>query len=179
MHLKYNKISSHKERNSQVVANKMTGRSSYRYGGVAAAAFVMASMLLSKNASSFAPTQVSICRQQSLSMQRREIIDVFTNAAFGAGVTAIIGSTQEANALDMDSFEKSLLDNDTAQCDPNLDRKCVPKLTPDEALCKYGVPGSDSRAAACRKVRDAGGLLPTSKKYERDVKGWVDNPIAL
>ena len=157
----------------------MSGRSSYRSGEVAAAAaFAMASMLLSNNAAAFAP-QVSICRQQSLSMQRREIIDIFTNAAFGAGVTAIIGSTQEANALDMDAFEKSLIDNDTTQCDPNLDRKCVPKLTPDEALCKYGVPGSDSRAAACRKVRDAGGLLPTSKKYERDVKGWVDNPIAL
>lgn len=159
--------------------NKMSGRSSYRSGGVtAAAAFAMASMLLSNNAAAFAP-QVSICRQQSLSMQRREIIDVITNAAFGAGVTAIIGSTQQANALDMDAFEKSLIDNDTTQCDPNLDRKCVPKLTPDEALCKYGVPGSDSRAAACRNVRDAGGLLPTSKKYERDVKGWVDNPIAL
>ena len=115
---------------------------------------------------------------QPLCMQRREIVDMFTKAV-GAGVATLVGSSQEANALDMDSFEKSLIDKDTSDCDPNLDRKCTPKLTADEALCKYGVPGSDSRGAACRRVRDVGGRLPGAKKFERDVKGWVDNPIAL
>lgn len=156
--------------------------SSCRFGG---AVIVMAAVLVRVlcNASAFLvpPSHTSTCPSSllSLSVQRREIIDVITKAAVGAGVMANIVSGQEADALDMDSFEKSLIDKDTTQCDPNLDRKCNPKLTADEALCKYGVPGSDSRAAACRKVRDAGGLLPTAKKFERDVKGWVDNPIAL
>lgn len=110
-------------------------------------------------------------------MQRREVVDTLTKSAVGASVAALVGSTQ-AYALDMDSFEKNLIDKDTSGCDPILDRKCAPKLTADEALCNYGVPGSDARGGACRRVRDAGGLLPGAKK-ERDVSGWVNNPIAL
>ena len=128
--------------------------------------------------SAFAPSTGTPQMTQPLCMQRREIVDMFTKAV-GAGLATLVGSTHEANALDMDSFEKSLIDKDTSDCDPNLDRKCTPKLTADEALCKYGVPGSDSRGAACRRVRDVGGRLPGAKKFERDVKGWVDNPIAL
>ena len=132
------------------------------------------------NASAFAPsTGTSQMTQPLLCMQRREIVDMFTKATVGAGLATLVGLTQEASALDMDSFEKSLIDKDTSDCDPNLDRKCTPKLTADEALCKYGVPGSDSRGAACRRVRDVGGRLPGAKKGERDIKGWVDNPIAL
>jgi hypothetical protein len=153
--------------------------------GVAAKVAVCVSIVFLGNASAFAPSSQAILNTSSstvtlpLFMQRRDIVDMFTKAAVGAGVGAIIGSTQKANALDMDSFERSLIDKDTSDCDPNLDRKCTPKLTADEALCKYGVPGSDSRGAACRRVRDAGGQLPGPKKGERDVKGWVDNPIAL
>lgn len=153
---------------------------SYKVKLGAAAALI--SVFVVGDVSAFAPgtlTASSKVVTQPLFMQRREIVDMFTKATIGAGVATLVGSTQEANALDMDSFEKSLIDKDTSDCDPNLDRKCTPKLTADEALCKYGVPGSDSRGAACRRVRDAGGLLPGAKKGERDIKGWVDNPIAL
>jgi hypothetical protein len=149
-----------------------------RLGLFAAAVAVLANMAFPENACAFAPPSHSTATLP-LHMQRREVVDLFTKAAVGASVAAFVGSTQSANALDMDSFERSLIDKDTSDCDPNLDRKCAPKLTADEALCKYGVSGSDSRGAACRRVRDSGGQLPGPKKFERDIKGWVDNPIAL
>ncbi|KAL7474879.1 hypothetical protein ACHAW6_000825 [Cyclotella cf. meneghiniana] len=121
-----------------------------------------------------------------LFLQRREFVDGITRAiVVGTATTAgfAIGGTtfhdNDADALDMDIFEKSLIEKDTAQCNPKLDPKCIPKLTPDEALCKYGVSGSDARTAACKRVRDAGGLLPESKPGERKTAGWVNNPIAL
>mmetsp|Transcript_20300 Transcript_20300/g.31751 ORF Transcript_20300/g.31751 Transcript_20300/m.31751 type:complete len:158 (-) Transcript_20300:8-481(-) len=148
---------------------------------VGAAVAALVSVVFVGNASAFAPSLTSSSKvvAQPLFMQRREVVDMFTKVTVGVGVATLVGSTQEANALDMDSFEKSLIDKDTTDCDPNSDRKCTPKLTADEALCKYGVPGSESRGAACRRVRDAGGILPGAKKGERDIKGWVDNPIAL
>lgn len=97
-------------------------------------------------------------------MQRREIVDIIAKATVGAAVPGLVGMPRKADALDMDSFEKSLIEKDTAECNPKLDSKCVPKLTADEALCKYGVPGADARTAACRRVRDAGGQLPGGKK---------------
>ena len=153
--------------------------SSRKIIGGKAAVVALASVVFVGNASAFAPSRGTPQVTHPLFMQRREIVDMFTKATIGAGVGTLFGSSQEANALDMDSFEKSLIDKDTSDCDPNLDRKCTPKLSADEALCKYGVPGSDSRGAACRRVRDVGGRLPGAKKGERDIKGWVDNPIAL
>jgi hypothetical protein len=108
-----------------------------------------------------------------LFIQRRHIIDTFAQAA-------ILGTAAAtAQALDMDSFVNSQLEKDTTECNPKLDPKCIPKLTPDEALCKYGVAGSDARLASCKRVRDVGGLLPTSKPGERNTAGWVNNPIPL
>eukprot|EP00986_Skeletonema_menzelii_P003454 scaffold1049_cov152-Skeletonema_menzelii.AAC.25 len=163
----------------QRINMQMSSRSSSRKICVRAAVVALAGVVFVGNASAFAPSTGTSQVTQPLFMQRREIVDMLTKATIGAGVAALVGSTQEANALDMDSFEKSLIDKDTSDCDPNLDRKCTPKLSADEALCKYGVPGSDSRGAACRRVRDVGGRLPGAKKGERDIKGWVDNPIAL
>ena len=157
-----------------------------KYNKCKAGVALVMSMMLTSNAFAFAPSPSyhhSIVSSQesthSLCMYRRDAIDVIKTTIVGAGVVSMFGSAKEVSALDMDSFEKSLIDQDTSDCDPNLDRKCTPKLSADEALCKYGVPGSDSRSVACRRVRDAGGLLPGPKKGERDVKGWVDNPIAL
>mmetsp|Transcript_29234 Transcript_29234/g.62163 ORF Transcript_29234/g.62163 Transcript_29234/m.62163 type:complete len:179 (-) Transcript_29234:304-840(-) len=111
---------------------------------------------------------------------RRDIIDSFANFAIGAALTSVVGIGGEANALDFDSFEKGLIEKDTTECNPKLDPKCIPKLTADEALCKYGVPGADARSAACLRVRDAGGQLPGGKKAgERKTTGWENNPIAL
>ena len=53
------------------------------------------------------------------------------------------------------------LDADTKNCNPKVDSKCIPKLSSDEAMCKYGQSG-DARGEACRRVKEAGGNLPTS-----------------
>ena len=58
-------------------------------------------------------------------------------------------------------FRLLQLDADTKNCNPKLDSKCIPKLSPDEAMCKYGQSG-DARGDACRRVKEAGGKLPTS-----------------
>jgi len=68
-----------------------------------------------------------------------------------------------AFALDMDTFMNSELQKDTTNCDPKKDRKCVPKLSADEALCKYGQSG-DARGEACKRVKAAGGSLPGAAK---------------
>ena len=137
-----------------------------------AAAFV-ASVLIITNVSAFSPPSSP---KKSCNSSRREIINIFTKATVGA---VLIGTTTESNALDMDSFENSLIEKDTTECNSKLDPKCIPKLTADEALCKYGVSGADERTKACRRVRDAGGQLPGSKKGERSTKGWLDGDIAL
>lgn len=108
------------------------------------------------------------CTATKLGMQRRDLIAIITYTA-----------AAPAQALDMDSFVNSQLEKDTIECNPKIDPKCAPKLTADEALCKYGVSGSDARLAACKRVRDVGGLLPTSKPGERNTAGWVNNPIPL
>ena len=86
---------------------------------------------------------------------------------FLSTTTAIIiaspSTTQIAHALDYDAFEKGIITNDTAKCDPKRDPKCIPKLTSDEALCQYG-GGGNARGEACKRVRAEGGVLPTVKK---------------
>ena len=67
------------------------------------------------------------------------------------------------NALDFDAFEKGLVEADTKNCNPKLDPKCIPKLTPDEALCQYGKSGQ-ARGEACQRVKKAGGKLPEVTK---------------
>lgn len=68
-----------------------------------------------------------------------------------------------SNALDMDAFMNSELDSDTKNCDPKRDPKCIPKLTADEAMCKYGQSG-DLRGEACKRVKSGGGKLPSGTK---------------
>ena len=79
---------------------------------------------------------------------------------FGAIVTGTVISVPTiSNALDFDAFEKGLVESDTKNCNPKLDPKCIPKLTPDEALCQYGKSGQ-ARGEACMRVKQAGGKLP-------------------
>jgi len=137
-----------------------------------AVAALVASVLISTNhVSAFS----SPSSPKSCNSSRREIINIFTKATIGA---VLIGTAAESNALDMDSFENSLIEKDTTECN-SKDPKCIPKLTADEALCKYGVSGADERTKACRRVRDAGGQLPGSKKGERSTQGWLNGDIAL
>ena len=127
-------------------------------------------------------TVVHATKSNNESSTRRDVINkVFTASLLT--ITSLASSSVSysppSNALDIDSFENSLLEQDTTQCNPKLDPKCIPKLTPDEALCKYGVPGADARTDACKRVRDAGGQLPTSKAGERSTQGWLNGDIAL
>mmetsp|Transcript_10521 Transcript_10521/g.18571 ORF Transcript_10521/g.18571 Transcript_10521/m.18571 type:complete len:142 (-) Transcript_10521:177-602(-) len=80
----------------------------------------------------------------------------------GASVAATFPSVA-TNALDMDAFMSSELEKDQKQCNPKLDPKCAPKMTQDEALCKYGQSGN-ARAEACKKFKQAGGELPSATK---------------
>ena len=89
---------------------------------------------------------------------------------FGAFVTGTIVSLPGVvSALDFEAFEKGEIAADTKNCNPKLDPKCQPNLSPDEALCQYGNSGK-ARGEACRRVRDAGGKLPEVKK-ERSLGG--------
>ena len=137
------------------------------------AAFVASVFVTTNYVSAFSPPS----SPKKSCNSRREIINIFTKATVGTAL--IIGTAAESNALDMDSFENSLIEKDTTECNSKLDKKCIPKLTNDEALCKYGVPGADERTKACRRVRDAGGQLPGSKKGERSTQGWLNGDISL
>mmetsp|Transcript_21001 Transcript_21001/g.52090 ORF Transcript_21001/g.52090 Transcript_21001/m.52090 type:complete len:143 (-) Transcript_21001:590-1018(-) len=80
---------------------------------------------------------------------------MFKNAgAFAAAV--VFTPVVAANALDMEAFANSQIADDVKNCNPKLDPKCIPKLTPDEALCKYGQSGT-KKSEACRRVKAAGG----------------------
>ena len=62
------------------------------------------------------------------------------------------------------------LDSDTKNCDPSKDSKCLPKLSADEAMCKYGQSG-EARGEACRRVKELGGSLPKSGTKEKSLGG--------
>jgi hypothetical protein len=84
-------------------------------------------------------------------------------AIFLTGAVASVGIPGRVQALDMDAFSRSELEKDQRQCNPKLDPKCAPKMTADEALCKYGQSGN-ARAEACKKFKSQGGQLPTITK---------------
>jgi len=91
-------------------------------------------------------------------------------ASSGATSLAFVGANSKANALDMDAFVNSQLESDTTNCNPKTDSKCKPKLTEDEALCKYGQSG-EARAAACKRVRASGGAVPTRGSEGKSLGG--------
>jgi len=51
------------------------------------------------------------------------------------------------------------LDNDVKNCDPKRDPKCIPKLSQDEGMCKYGQSG-EARSEACKRMKEAGKEVP-------------------
>jgi hypothetical protein len=51
------------------------------------------------------------------------------------------------------------LEKDLKNCNPKTDKKCIPELTKDEAMCKYGQSGN-ARGEACKRVKEGGGPLP-------------------
>ena len=59
---------------------------------------------------------------------------------------------------------------DEKNCNPKLDPKCIPKLSADEALCKYGQSG-EARGEACKRVKKSGGELPSAKPQGKSLGG--------
>lgn len=57
------------------------------------------------------------------------------------------------------------IQEDSKNCDPKRDPKCIPKISADEALCKYGQSG-DARGEACKRVKQAGGAVPDPAKVK-------------
>jgi len=62
------------------------------------------------------------------------------------------------------------LEADKKNCDPKRDPKCIPKLSSDEALCKYGQSGN-AKSEACKRVRSAGGEMPDNSKQGKSLGG--------
>ena len=115
----------------------------------------------------------------NLLLQRRELNNVFTLATTVDTVVTtgfVIGRTtihnSNADALDIDFSKKLFIKNDTTQCNPKLDPKCKPTLMLDDAL--YDMSGSDDWMAVCKRVQNAGGVLPTSKPGKHKMTGWTN-----
>ena len=85
-------------------------------------------------------------------------------------LSTLAASASIANALDMDAFMNAELSNDSKNCDPKRDPKCVPKLSDDEALCKYGQSGK-ARGEACTKVKAGGKELPSAAPQGKSLGG--------
>lgn len=62
------------------------------------------------------------------------------------------------------------LEADTTNCDPKKDPKCKPQLSQDQALCQYGQSGA-ARAEACKRVKAAGGALPSASPQGKSLGG--------
>jgi len=88
------------------------------------------------------------------SCSRRSVFSAFP--AFV--VTVAISSSSRVDALDIDSFIKKELDNETVK----------PQMSDDEALCKFGSPSPKTGSACVR----AG--LPTTRRTGVDSFGKVN-----
>ena len=101
------------------------------------------------------------------------------SAAFAA-VPFLIGAPTAAIALDIDSFMQRELDNGT--CNEKIDKKCKPKLSDDEALCRFGQPSPETGEACIRAgmstSRPTGSVDAFGKidrgDYMRCKAYWVD-----
>lgn len=93
----------------------------------------------------------------------------FSQLAFGASALAVVNShitQQPALALDMDAFVQKELSNEV--CDERTNKKCMPKLTDDQALCRFGQPSKETGEACLR----AG--MSTKRPSGVDAFGKVD-----
>ena len=89
------------------------------------------------------------------------------------GIASIFLSTviaSNANALDMDAFMNAELASDLKNCDPKRDPKCIPKLSEDEALCKYG-QGGKARGEACQRIKSQGKEVPKAAPGGKSLGG--------
>ena len=96
-----------------------------------------------------------------IAVERRAVFASIISA--GILTSGNLINNNNAMALDFDAFIKSEIEADTKNCDPKRDPKCIPKLSEDEALCKYGQSGN-ARGEACKRFKAAGGALGPPKK---------------
>lgn len=99
-----------------------------------------------------------------ISTSRRLVVSL-APAIMLANTFAVVHPPQ-ASALDIDSFIQNELKTDA--CNDKTSKKCKPKLSEDEALCRFGQPSPKTGEACLR----AG--LPTKKPSGVDAFGKVD-----
>jgi hypothetical protein len=130
-------------------------------------------LLLPITAKAFAPNaQPTIVTSLSGSSSSPDTEIISRRNAMGGIATIFLSTiaTTNVNALDMDAFMNAELASDLKNCDPKKDPKCVPKLTEDEALCKYG-QGGKARGAACQRIRDQGKEVPKAAPGGKSLGG--------
>jgi hypothetical protein len=110
--------------------------------------------------------------QKSLSSKSIVADATRRTAIFLPILTTIATASSKVNALDMDAFANSQIEADKKNCDPKKDPKCVPTLTSDEALCKYGSSGK-ARGEACTRLKNAkpGQAIDTGSKGGKSLGG--------
>jgi hypothetical protein len=129
------------------------------------ASFILAVIaLLAVNSYGYSVPAANKFDSSSSVMARRQAM----TSLFGGSI-AFLG-VSSANALDMDAFANSQLEADEKNCNPKVDPKCAPPMTKDEALCKYGQSG-EARGDACKRVKQAGGSLPSAKPQGKSLGG--------
>lgn len=99
-----------------------------------------------------------------VSTSRRLVVSL-APAIIMAATLAVVDAPQ-ASALDIDSFIQNELKSDA--CDDKTSKKCKPKLSEDEAMCRFGQPSPKTGEACLR----AG--LPTKRPSGVDAFGKVD-----
>lgn len=92
-----------------------------------------------------------------------------TGGPVAAAAAAIVATTtpDASLALDMDAFASSQISS-TESCNEAVDKRCAPKLTEDQALCKYGYP-SKTTGEACVRA----GMSTTDRPGELDAFGNI------
>jgi hypothetical protein len=108
---------------------------------------------------------LSVCGAYSSKQLSRRSFFVAPIAVSTAAM-ALVAVPTAAMALDMDAFINKELESTT--CDEKINKKCQPKLSDDEALCRFGSPSKATGEACVR----AG--MPTAKAGGVDAFGKLD-----
>jgi hypothetical protein len=85
---------------------------------------------------------------------------------FAVPFVVIAGAPAISKALDIDAFMEKELESGT--CNEKTDKRCQPKLSEDEALCRFGQPAKETGEACVR----AG--MSTTKPSGVDAFGKID-----
>lgn len=121
----------------------------------------------------FSPATSQSRIETSLGAKTSSDVDILSRRTAIGGIASAFLSTMtvsNANALDMDAFMNAELASDQKNCDPKRDPKCIPKLSEDEALCKYG-QGGKARGEACARLKSQGKEVPKASPGGKSLGG--------